>query len=154
MRPALATTNPSIRSFRPEPLLFAHNIEKSVTCMDSKVSYTWTDLLTYLFAYSQICLHLQTGACICSYVNKHYTHFLYFCTLCRPSGRIRLEASCYAILSMKHFFIIEKLLHAKNREALGVSGCTILSVKYCFLYFFHTKVLLTKNRVGRNVQQI
>ena len=36
-------------------------------------------------------------------------------------------------------FFIEKVLHAKNREALGVSGFTILSVKHCFLYFFHTK---------------
>ena len=44
----------------------------------------------------------------------------------------------YAILSMKHFFI-EKMLHAKNRDALGVSGFTILSVKHCFLYFFQTK---------------
>ena len=52
--------------------------------------------------------------------------------------RIRLEASCYAILSMKHFFI-EKVFHAKNHEALGVSGFTILSMKHCFLYFFHTK---------------
>ena len=35
--------------------------------------------------------------------------------------------------------LIEKVLHTKNREALGVSGFTIVSVKHCFLYIFHTK---------------
>ena len=30
-------------------------------------------------------------------------------------------------------FLIEKVLHAKNREALEVSGYPILSVKHCFL---------------------
>ena len=51
-------------------------------------------------------------------------------------------------------FFIEKVLHTKNREALGVSGFTILSVKHCFYIFSTQKVPLTKNRVGRNVQQI
>ena len=45
----------------------------------------------------------------------------------------------FKILSMKHLFSKEKMLHAKNREALGVLGFKILSVKHCFLYFFHTK---------------
>lgn len=86
MRPAMATTSPRIRVVRSEPLLFVHNIEKSIpagtwrrnrinvnttsfrryvpagmTCMDSKAPYTWTDLLSFcvyanLLTYAKWCI--------------------------------------------------------------------------------------------------
>lgn len=50
-------------------------------------------------------------------------------------------------------FSKEKVLHAKKREALGVSCFTIPSVKHCLPEFSTEKrVLLTKNHVERTAQ--
>ena len=39
----------------------------------------------------------------------------------------------------EHEALFEKVLQAKNHEALGVSCFTILSIQHCFLYLFSQK---------------
>ena len=52
---------------------------------------------------------------------------------------------------MKHFFPQEKVLHAKNRDAMSVLCFKILCVKHNFYTFFIAKMVFTK-REARNTQ--
>ena len=83
--------------------------------MDSKVSHTWTDLLTYLFAYAL------------THVNKHYT--LFFLLLHFVETKWAHSTGSFVLRDPEHeaLFFIEKVLHTKNREALGVRASQFLA---------------------------
>ena len=139
----MATTSASIRSFRLEPSLVAHNVGKSVTCMDSKVSYSWTDLVMYLFAYSQICLHLQTGACIFSYIND--TLYVFFLLSHFVKSKWSHSTGSFVLHDPEHesLFYIKKCLTLRIVTHLDFRASQFSARSTVFYILFRKTVIFT-----------